>query len=123
VRAIHAESVSSHSFSDDDDKTRLECPPSPRKIYALTTYHVPTMCNIITAKHNIMHIYRYTDIIMILYAHIALYAIRVSYYIIYVIYTYTPTECETNDHVNRFRGDYEDGIDIVVLLLLLILSL
>lgn len=65
----------------------------------------------------------YTDIIMILYAHITLYAIRVLYSIMYVIYTHTPTECETNDHVNRFRSggedDDEDGIDIVVLLLLL----
>jgi len=61
---------------------------------------------------------------MILYAHITLYAIRVLYSTMYVIYTYMPTECETNDHVNRFRSgggedDDEDGIDIVVLLLLL----
>lgn len=59
---------------------------------------------------------------MILYAHITLYAIRVSYYVRYI---YVYADGMRDEHVNRFRGgggggdDGAGGIDIVVLLSLL----
>jgi len=56
---------------------------------------------------------------MISYAHITLYAIRVSYYVRYI---YVYADGMRDEHVNRFRGGGDDGasgIDIVVLLSLL----